>query len=84
VTPLQAAHASNKEKNEHHKQLSKRDNVHQRPPGVTQHFKNNDSINVIKSIFNIDLHHGPIQVQVKEGSNAKKDGLITSRVKTPN
>jgi hypothetical protein len=61
------------------KQLGKRDNVHQRPPNITQLSKNSDSKNIIKSVFNVDLHHGPIRVQIKEGSNAKKDGLIAPR-----
>jgi hypothetical protein len=61
------------------KQLGKGDNVHQRPPGITQLSKNSDLKNVIKSVFNVDLHHGPIRVQVKEGLDAKKEGFIASR-----
>jgi len=44
------------------KQLGKRDNVHQRPFDNTQLFKNNNSKNVIKSVFDVDLHHDPIKV----------------------
>jgi len=44
------------------KQLGKRENVHQKPLDITQLFKNNNLKNVIKSIFDIDLHHGPIKV----------------------
>jgi hypothetical protein len=61
------------------KQLGKGDNVHQRPPNITQLSKNNNSRNVIKSVFNVDLHHSLIKVYVKEGSYAKKDGLTTSK-----
>jgi hypothetical protein len=61
------------------KQPSKRDNVHQRPPSITQPSNKNDSKNVIKNVFNVDLHHGLIKVQVKESLDAKKDDLIASR-----
>jgi hypothetical protein len=44
------------------KQLGKRDNAHQRPFDSTQLFKNNNSKNVIKSVFDVDLHHDPIRV----------------------
>jgi hypothetical protein len=44
------------------KQPGKGDNVHQKPPGITQLFKNNSLKNIIKSVFNVDLHHGPIRV----------------------
>ncbi len=44
------------------KQLGKRDNAHQKPPNITQLFENTYSKNIIKSVFNIDLHHGPIRV----------------------
>jgi hypothetical protein len=44
------------------KQLSKGGNVHQRPLGITQLSKNNNLKNVIKSVFDIDMHHGPIKV----------------------
>jgi hypothetical protein len=44
------------------KQHGKRDNVRQRPLDITQFFKNNSSRNVIKSIFDVDLHHNPIRV----------------------
>jgi hypothetical protein len=44
------------------KQFGKGDYVHQRPLGITQLFKNNSSINVIKGVFYIDLHHCPIRV----------------------
>jgi hypothetical protein len=61
------------------KQPSKRDNVHQRSPGITQFSKNYNSKNIIKSVFDVDLNHGLIKVLVEEGSNAKKDGLKTSK-----
>jgi hypothetical protein len=61
------------------KQLGKRDNARQRPHDITQFSKNIDSKHVIISIFNIDRHHDLIKVWIKEGSNAKKDGLITSK-----
>jgi len=61
------------------KQLSKGDNVHQWPLDITQLFKNSSSRNIIKNVFNVDLHHGPIKVKVKEGSDAKRNGLIASR-----
>jgi len=44
------------------KQLGKWDNVRQRPFNVTQFFENNYSKKIIKIIFNVDLHHGPIKV----------------------
>jgi hypothetical protein len=44
------------------KQLNKKDNVHQRPLDITQFFKNNNSKNVIKGIFNVDLQHDPLKV----------------------
>jgi hypothetical protein len=44
------------------KQLDKRNNVHQRPFDITQFFKNSSSRDIIKNIFNIDLHHDPIKV----------------------
>jgi hypothetical protein len=61
------------------KQPSKRDNVHQSPPSITQLSNKNDSKNVIKNVFNVDLHHHLIREQVKEGLDAKKDDLIASR-----
>jgi hypothetical protein len=59
------------------KQLGKGDNVHQSPPSITQLFQNSSSKNVIKSIFNVNLHHSLIKVQVKEGLNAKRNGFTT-------
>jgi hypothetical protein len=44
------------------KQPSKGDNDHQRPLDITQLFKNNNSKNIIKNVFNINLHHNPIKV----------------------
>jgi hypothetical protein len=44
------------------KELGKRDNVLQKTPDILQLLKNNSSKNVIKNIFNIDLHHNPIKV----------------------
>jgi hypothetical protein len=44
------------------KQLDKGANVHQRPPGITQFSKNSRSRNVIKSVFDVDLHHRLIKV----------------------
>jgi hypothetical protein len=35
--------------------------------------------NVIKNVFDIDLHHDPIRVSVGENSNAKNDGLLAFR-----
>jgi hypothetical protein len=61
------------------KQPNKGDNAHQKPPNITHFSKNNSSRNIIKSVFNINLHHDPIKVLVEEGSDAKKDGLIASK-----
>jgi hypothetical protein len=44
------------------KQFGKMDNAHQKPFNITQLSKNNNLRNVIKSVFDIDLHHGPIGV----------------------
>jgi hypothetical protein len=44
------------------KQPNKRDNVHQRPLGITKLFKNSNLKNIIKNAFYADLHHGPIKV----------------------
>jgi hypothetical protein len=44
------------------KQPGKKDNVRQRPFGITQLLQNNSSRNVIKNIFDIDLHHNQIKV----------------------
>jgi len=44
------------------KQLGKGDNACQRPPGITQSSKNNSLKNAIKSIFYLNMHHGPIRV----------------------
>lgn len=41
------------------------------PPSITQLFKNNNSKNTIINVFNVDLHHNPIKVQVQESSNTK-------------
>jgi hypothetical protein len=35
--------------------------------------------NVIKSVFNVDLHHSPIKVQVEEGLDAKNNSHIISK-----
>jgi hypothetical protein len=32
--------------------------------------------NVIKNVFDVNLHHDPIRVSVEEDSNAKNDGLV--------
>jgi hypothetical protein len=32
--------------------------------------------NIIKNIFDVDLHHDPIRVLVDEDSHAKNDGLL--------
>jgi hypothetical protein len=32
--------------------------------------------NVIKNVFSIDLHHNLVQVQVEEGSDAKRNSFI--------
>jgi len=61
------------------KQPNKKDDVHQRPPSITQLFNKSDSTNVIKNVFNVDLHHDLMRVQVKEGLDAKKDDLIAFR-----
>jgi hypothetical protein len=44
------------------KQFSEEDNAYQKPPITTQFFKNSSSRNVIKNVFDIDMHHGPIRV----------------------
>jgi hypothetical protein len=44
------------------KQLGKGDNVHQRPFNITQLSKNSCSRNVIKNVFDVNLHHGLIKV----------------------
>ncbi len=44
------------------KQFGKGDNVRQRTPDISQFKKNNNSINAIKSVFNVDLHHDPYKV----------------------
>jgi hypothetical protein len=44
------------------KQFGKGDNVRQKPPSIAQLSKNNSSRNVIKSVFDINLHHGRIKV----------------------
>jgi hypothetical protein len=44
------------------KQLDKEDNACQRPLTITQCLKNKSLKNAIESIFNVDLHHGPIKV----------------------
>jgi len=44
------------------KQFGKRDNVRQRPLGITQFFKNNSLKIFIKNVFDFDLHHGLIKV----------------------
>jgi len=54
------------------KQLDKRDNACQRLSDITKLFLNNNSRNVIKNIFNLDLHHDPIKVYVGEGLDAKR------------
>jgi len=41
--------------------------------------QNNSSRNVIKSVFNVDLHHNPVRVQVEKGLDAKRNGHIASR-----
>jgi hypothetical protein len=46
---------------------------------ILELFKNNNSRNVIKSVFDIDLHHDPIKVSVKEDFDAKKDDFIASK-----
>jgi hypothetical protein len=58
------------------KQPSKRDNVSQRPPNITRLLKNNNSRNIIKRVFNVDLHHDLIRVWV-EGLDAKRDGFTS-------
>jgi hypothetical protein len=35
--------------------------------------------NVIKNVFDINLHHDPIRVLVEKDSNAKNDGLLAFR-----
>ncbi len=35
--------------------------------------------NVIKNVFDVNLHHDPIRVSVEEDSNAKNDGLVAFR-----
>jgi len=44
------------------KQLGKGDNAHQKPFNITQLFKNKNLKNVIKSVFDVNMHHGPIGV----------------------
>jgi hypothetical protein len=62
VTPPHATHLGSKEKHEHKKQFGKRDNVHQRPLGITQFFENIYLKNTIKSVFDVNLHHGQIRM----------------------
>ncbi len=49
------------------------------PPTSQNFFLNNNSKNVIKSVFNVNLHYNPIKVQVEEGLDAKKNGHIASK-----
>jgi hypothetical protein len=65
------------------KQLGKRDNARQSPRNITQLSKNNNFKNVIKSVFYINFHHGPIKVKVEEGSDVQKDGFIASKGQYP-
>jgi hypothetical protein len=44
------------------KQLGKEDNACQRPLGITQLSKNKSSKNIIRNIFDVDLHHDSIKV----------------------
>jgi hypothetical protein len=43
------------------KQPGKGDNARQSPDNITQLSKNNNSKNVIKIVFYVNLHHGPIR-----------------------
>ncbi len=61
------------------KQRCKGDNVRQRSLNILKFFKNNSSKNVIKKNFDIDFHHNPTKVYVKEGINAKRDSFTTFR-----
>jgi hypothetical protein len=54
------------------KHIDKRDNACQSLSDITELFLNNNSRNVIKNIFNLDLHHDPIKVYVGEGLDAKR------------
>jgi hypothetical protein len=65
--------------NEYHKQFGKGDYVHQRPPNITQLSKTSSLKNVIKSIFYIELASWLNQGVGRKDSNAKKDGLTTSK-----
>jgi hypothetical protein len=61
------------------KQHGNGDNAHQRTYNISQLFKNSNSKNIIKIVFDIYLHHNPINVYVKEVFDVKKDGFIASK-----
>jgi hypothetical protein len=61
------------------KQFGKKDNARQKPLRHHTTLLNINSRNLIKNVFNIDLHHNPIRVQVKEGLDAKRNGFMTSK-----
>jgi hypothetical protein len=65
------------------KQPNKGDNVRQNPNNITQLFKNNNSKNVIKIVFDVDLHHGPIRVKVEKVWMPKGMTSQPLRVNTP-
>jgi hypothetical protein len=44
------------------KQLGKGDNACQRPFDITQLFETHNLRNVIKSVFDVNMHHDPIKV----------------------
>jgi hypothetical protein len=60
------------------KQLDKRDNVHQKSLSILELSKRNNSRNIIKNVFDVDLHHNPSRVVIEKGSNGKRDSFTTS------
>jgi hypothetical protein len=42
-------------------------------------FKNNSLKNIIKHVFDLNLHHDPVMVQIEEGLDGKRDGFTTFR-----
>jgi hypothetical protein len=61
------------------KQFGKRDNARQKPLRHHIIILNINLRNLIKNVFNIDLHHNLVRVQVEEGLDAKMNGFTTSK-----
>jgi hypothetical protein len=53
------------------------------PPTSHNSFKIIAWKTLLKTFFDINLHHGLIKVQVKKGSNIKRDGFIALKGKYP-